>query len=160
MTTEWYEPPSEFLRTVIDDEAPIGGSQWGEANLRRLIEMTQDDDRANRDWATMLLAQQELDTNEIRQALLRAAADEDDAVRAEAIFGLAQRDRDLALPLLRKALSRNSASMPIFEAAALVADPSLVKDLRCFAEPSDNTFLDGFVLDALAACEAAGASSR
>lgn len=151
-----YVPPSEFLQAVIDEEAPIGdGSAWGEANLRQLIAMTQDEDRANRDWATMLLAQQDIDTDEVRTALVRAAGDEDENVRAEAILGLAQRDRDLALPFLREVLSGQVASMPIFEAAALVADPSLVDDLRCFAQPSDNSFLDGYALEALAACEAA-----
>lgn len=155
-----YYPPSDFLKALIKDEAPIEDSQLGEANLRRLIEMTRDEDRANRDWATMLLAQQELDTVEVREALLRAAKDEDPAVRAEAILGLAQRDRNLALPFLREALSGPMASMPIFEAAELVADPSLIEDLRCFAEPSGDDFLDSFAVDALVACERAAQQVR
>jgi hypothetical protein len=157
--SEPYLPPSKFLRAVIREEAPIGGGELGDANLQKLIEMTRDADCANRDWATMLLAQEEIDTDEVRAALVKAAADEDENVRAEAILGLAQRDRDLALPFLRKVLSGPAASMPIFEAAALVADPSLIDDLRCFAEPSDNAFLDGYTLEALAACEAAAAKS-
>lgn len=154
-----YEPPSDFLKAVIDDAAPLHGGDHAEANLRRLIEMTGDQHPANRDWATLLLAQLDLDTPRIREALLRAAEDECDAVRAEAILGLAQRDRRLALPLLRRELARSSVPMPIFEAAALVADPSLVSDLRAFAAPSGNEPLDRAARDALEACEAAAAGA-
>jgi HEAT repeat protein len=150
-----YEPPSDFLKTVIADEIPFGDNQWGRSNLRKLIDMMRDDDRANRDWATLLIAQQEIDTAEVREALLRAAVDEDEHVRAEAILGLAQRDPALALPLLRSALSGETASMAIFEAATLVADPSLIDDLRAFAISSDNSFLDELARDALEACERA-----
>jgi hypothetical protein len=157
---ERYVPSSPFLKAVVDDEIPIGGSEWGEANLRRLIEMTRHEELANRDWATMLLAQQEIDTDDIREALLRAAADEDENVRAEAILGLAQRDPNVALPFLQRALCGRTVSMPILEAAALVADPSLVDDLRCFAERSEDPFLDDLALDALAACKGAGPQGR
>lgn len=146
-------PPSDFLKAVIDENVPLVGSDYASANLRRLIEMTRDEDVANRDWATLLLSQQDLDTPEVREALLHAAEDENDAVRAEAILGLAQRDKAVALPLLQKELSRKSVAMPIFEAAALVADSSLVEDLREFAAPSGDDFLDRWALDALKACE-------
>jgi hypothetical protein len=148
-----YAPPSEFLRAVIDEDAPLAGSNFATANLRRLIEMTRDKDPANRDWATLLLAQQHLDTPEVREALLCAAEDDNDAVRAEAILGVAQRDKALALPLLQKELARRSVAMPIFEAATLVADPSLVDDLRAYAPPSADDLLDRRALDALKACE-------
>src|SRR3546814_19431412 len=92
--------------------------------------MTRDGDAVNRDWATLLLAQQNADTPEVRAALLRAAEDESDTVRAEAVLGVPQRDKALALPLLRSAMARKSISMPILAAAALAADPSLVADLR------------------------------
>jgi HEAT repeats len=151
---ERYQPPSDFLRGIVADNVPLSGSEFGEANLRLLIEMMQDEDRANRDWATFLLAQQEeIDTPDVRAALLLAACDEDDAVRAEAILGLAQRDPATALPFIQKALSGDAVMSEIFEAAALVAHPSLVGDLRCFAEPSGNKYLDSRVEEALAACE-------
>src|SRR3546814_11414823 len=100
--------------------------------------MTRDGDAVNRDWATLLLAQQNADTPEVRAALLRAAEDESDTVRAEAVLGVAQRDKALALPLLRREMARKSISMPILEAAALVADPSLVDDLRTFAHSTSD----------------------
>jgi hypothetical protein len=150
---ERYEPPSDFLKAVIAEDAPLSGSRFGEANFQLLIDMTTDADRANRDWAVMLLSQQERDTPQVRDALLRAARDEDEDVRAEAILGLAMIDRALALPLVKDALAGTSATLPIFEAAALVAHPSLVNALRAFDEPSDDPLLDDLVIIALEACE-------
>lgn len=148
-----YEPPNAFLKALINDDAPLTGVD-GESNRRRLMMLMRDDDAANRDWATLLLAQQDLDTDEVRQALLTAAEDENEYVRAEAILGLAQRNKAIALPLIRRELGRERVAVPLFEAATLVADPSLVNDLREFAAPSDDAFLDELAAKALRACEA------
>ncbi|WP_230461324.1 HEAT repeat domain-containing protein [Sphingobium sp. CAP-1] len=148
-----YQPPSEFLKAVVAEEVPLSGGIFAENNLRRLITLMTDDDRANRDWATMLVAQLDEDTSDIRDALLRAATDEDEAVRAEAILGLAQRDPPSTLPLLKAALSSETAMPPIFEAAVLIADKSIIGDLRQFSAPSDNNYIDQLVADAIAACE-------
>jgi HEAT repeat protein len=152
--TERYEPPSEFLKALIDDDAPLIGGEHAETNLRLLVEMTRDENPANRDWATLLLAQQDIDTPQLRDALLGAAEDESEYVRAEAILGLAQRDNALALPLLQRELSSAVVPLPLFEAAAIVAHPSLAADLRAFADPSGDDFLDGLAIEALRACEA------
>ena len=154
--TERYLPPSDFLKALIDDDAPLVGGEHAEANLARLIAMMRDKDPANRDWATLLLAQQDFDTPRVRDALLGAAEDENEYVRAEAILGLAQRDKALALPLLQRELRGEHVAVPLFEAAALVADPSLADDLREFASPSDDSRLDELAIKALAACEATG----
>lgn len=90
----------------------------------------------------------------MRQALLAAAEDENVYVRAEAILGLAQRNKALALPLIRRELGHERVAVPLFEAAALVADRSLVDDLRDFTVPSDNAFMDELAVKALGACEA------
>lgn len=153
--TDRYEPTSDFLKAVIAEEVPLSGSTFAEANMRQLIAMTRDDDLSNRDWATMLLASEEADTPEIREALLTAADDEHDVVRAEALVGIARRDRSLALPLVLQALAGDRVSMPVFEAAELVADPVLVEVLRPWTEPSEDTWLDQLARNALAACEQA-----
>lgn len=149
-----YEPPSAFLKSLIDDDAPLTGVE-GESNRRLLMTLMRDEHPANRDWATLLLAQQDIDTDDVRQALLAAADDENEYVRAEAILGLAQRDKTLALPLIRRELGHERVAVPLFEAAALVADPSLVNDLRDFAVPSNDAFMDKLAAKALSACEAA-----
>ena len=148
-----YLPPSDFLQTIIADEVPLSGGEHGEANVRRLIEMTRDEHQANRDWATFLLAQQNIDTPEVRAALATAADDENECVRSEAILGLAQRDKSVALPFIQRELAGESVALPIFEAAALLADASLVEDLRCYAAPSGDDYIDALALDALNACE-------
>lgn len=153
--TERYLPPSDFLKALIDDDAPLVGGEYAEANLARLIEMTRDKDPANRDWATLLLAQQDTDTSTVRDALLCAAEDESEYVRAEAILGLAQRDKALALPFLQREVSGEFVALPLFEAASIVADTSLATDLRAFAEPSGDKVLDDLTLEALQACEGA-----
>lgn len=135
------------------EDVSLSGSAFADANMRQLIAMTRDDDLSNRDWATMLLAMEEADTPEIRAALVLAAHDENDVVRAEALVGIAQRDRTLALPLAVEALSSEQMTMAVFEAAALIADPALVDLLRPWTEPSDDEWLDKLARDALAACE-------
>lgn len=84
---------------------------------------------------------------------MRAAHDEDEAVRAEAMLGLAHRDRELALPLVKRALAATSVMPSLLEAAALIAHLSLVEDLREFAQPSGDDFLDQLAIRALTACE-------
>jgi HEAT repeat protein len=146
-----YVPPSAFLQDVLDDIVPLGGSIFGDANLRRMIALTRDPDRANRDWATMLLAQMELDTVAVREALFKAATDEDLYVRGEAILGLAIRDPALALPLIRSALQEEFVCVQIFEAVVQAPDPSLVEALRPFADDGGES-IDQLARDAFAAC--------
>jgi HEAT repeat protein len=147
-----YQPASDFLRSIIAEEVPLSGSKMADENMRLLIRMTGDDDRSNRDWATMLLAQEEADTPEIRAALLRAASDEDNVVRAEALLGIAKRDPQQALPLALVALSGDQVNMAVFEAAEIIANPQLIDSLHPWTEPSDDPQLDRLAMDAMKAC--------
>jgi HEAT repeat protein len=147
-----YEPVSDFLKAVAAGNAPLSGNEFAEANFRMLIEMTRDQDRSNRDWATFLLAMQEIDTPEVRNALLLASGDKDLNVRAEAILGLAQRDHDLVLPLVHAALAEME-SVPVCEAAALLAHPSLIDALRRSIEEASDSWFKNVASEALVACE-------
>jgi len=149
---EQYIPPSDFLQAVMAEQVSFSDDATGEQNLLRLIAMTRDPDATNRDWAALLLSQLELDRHDVREALTAAASDEDQNVRAEAIAGLAQLDRSIALPFLRKELEGNSVSMPLLEAAIIVAEPSLLDHLEAFAYPSDSELLDRLVAEAIDAC--------
>jgi hypothetical protein len=149
---ERYEPASEFLKALVDDGVPLSGSALAEANLRKLMVLTKDPDVSNRDWATMLLASSDIDTEEVRGVLLDAAQDEVEVVRAEALVGIARRDRAQAVPLALRALSGEYASMPVFEAAALIADPVLADAILPWTEPSGDEWLDRLAREALVAC--------
>ena len=151
--TDLYRPESEFLQAVAAEEVPLFGSDFADVNLQRLIAMTRDDDRSNRDWATLLLSQQHIDTPQVREALIVAAQDVDDAVRAEALLGLAQRDRTIALPFARIELMSEYACTPVFEAVALIADQSLVALLQRWIHPSGDDLFDRLTRNALDACE-------
>lgn len=120
------------------------------------MELTRDQDRTNRDWATLLLSQEGGDTPAVRAALLGATKDEDEFVRAEAILGLASRDPVIALPFVLEALGAKQIAIPVLEAAAICAHPSLIPDLKIWAEPSDDPFADELAAAALAACEQTG----
>jgi len=97
-----YQPQSDFLIMIANEEISFDDSEFGRANLRRLISLTTDDDISNRDWATMLLGHHGPQTDEVRDALLRAAEDESLYVRAEAIEALVERDRASALWLVKR----------------------------------------------------------
>jgi HEAT repeat protein len=150
--TEDYLPASNFLVSVANEEVPIDDTDFGQANLRKLIAMTRDTDVSNRDWAAMLLAGYGPQTEEVRDVLLAAAEDEDQYVRAEAIEGLVSRDREKALGLAKRELTGGFGTVPVLYAAIELADPSLFAFLEPFAEPSGDEFLDGLTDDALNAC--------
>ncbi len=151
---EGYWPSSDFLCMVANDEVPLTGSAAGEQNLRLLMEFTRDPDVSNRDWATMLLSRQEIDTPEVRQVLLRAADDSDCDVRAEALEGLAERDKELARPLVERELCSDDCGYGTFEAARLIADPSLLPALRIWNGRFEESSWNELVSEAIAACEA------
>ena len=151
---ERYAPPSLFLQSVIAEESPLEG-ELGAQNLEQLFRLMTDGEEANRDWATFLLSQTDFDTTEVRTALLAAAEDQSAIVRAEAISGLAKRDKALALPLVRRELMAESVWVPLLEAAEQLADPSLCDLLEPFMTPSDDKYFDSMVEDAFRACKAA-----
>ena len=157
-----YQPKSDFLIMVANEEIVLDDSEFGQANLRRLISFTYDEDTSNRDWATMLLGHYGPHTDEVRGVLLRGADDEDQYVRAEAIEALVERDRASALQLVKRELARESAAVGVFDAAAELADPSLVSLLEPFAQPSGDNYVDEIAKRALDKCRAAkrGSSAR
>ena len=140
---------------MLNEAISLAGED-GTKNIRKLIAFTMDDDPINRNWAAVLLSQQDIDTEDVRGALFtQASEDSSAAARAEAILGLAQRAPDLALPLIKRELASGQVTAPFFKAAELIADKSLIVDLCGYASPSGNTHLDGLALDALHACKSA-----
>jgi len=148
-----YSPTSSFLIDVMNGIVPLSGNEFADSNLHFLLEMTHDPDRANRDWAVFILSQAPVNSAEICAILLDVAKDLDPRVSAEAIAGLARRDRHTALPLVAKALSSQTVAINIFEAAAYCAHESLIEALQRFVKPNDESYENAVVIDALKACE-------
>jgi len=148
-----YRPNSAFLMSVAAGDVCLSRNMFAEENLLLLLELMRDDDASNRDWVTFLLAQTDLDTDAVRCALLASARDEETDVRAEAIHGLAMRDRSLALPLVKNALREETISMPVLESATLCSDKSLIEDLRVWSAIISERWLRGYLDEAIAACE-------
>ena len=146
-----YLPKSDFIWMAANDEVPLTGSDAADHNLRLLISFTRDPDVSNRDWATMTLAMQESDTAEVREALLAATKDNDAVVRAEALEGLALRDRALALPLVKRELEGKDCAYATFQAAGLIAHPSLLDGLRSWVGRGTASWIDSTIDDAIAA---------
>jgi HEAT repeat protein len=91
-----------------------------------LVELTKDPEVHVRDWATFALgSRSEVDTPELREALVERLADGDGDTRAEALVGLARRGDRRMLPALRKELASDSVGRLAVEAAALIGDPAL-----------------------------------
>lgn len=152
---EPYLPKSDFIWMAAEGDVPLAGSPEGEANLALLIAFTRDADVSNRDWAVMTLAMQEIDTPQVREALIEATNDPDCSVRGEALEGLADRDMDVALPILCRELTREECAYPTFKAAHTVAHPSLLLGLESWRGRGGASWIDSAIEDAIAACEAA-----
>ena len=150
---EGYIPRANFLVMVANEEIPLTGSQFADHNLQMLIAYTRDEDLSNRDWATMLLAQQAIDTPEIRDALVAATNDEDACVRGEALQGLAERDTGVALPILLRELEQDDCAYATFQAARIVANPALLKGLRRWMGRGDAPWINDEITDAITASE-------
>jgi hypothetical protein len=78
---EIYEPASDFLKDLAAGNVPLSGNAFADANLQRLIAMTRDADRTDRDCATFLLSLSDIDTSVVRDALVALAACESETPR-------------------------------------------------------------------------------
>ena len=115
--------------SCLDDPRAIAG----------LIELTRDPDTAVRDWATFGLGSlTEVDTPELREALLARTLDDDADTRGEALVGLANRhDPRVVEPLLREltgeyhgtyaAEAAEAFPLPIFHEALRALGPSVAE---------------------------------
>lgn len=116
-----------------------------------LIRLSRDATDEVRDWATFGIGSiLELDTSDVREALMARTADRSPIVRDEALVGLAHRRDRRVLPIVRELLAEPEPGPLAFEAAEYLADPSLLDALApWFADNPD----DRAVLGAWRACD-------
>ncbi len=93
-----------------------------------LLTLTRDDDSGVRDWAVFGLGVQgDVDSAEIREALLERLTDTNEDVREEATVGLGKRRDIRLLPVLRSLLDAPELKLRVAEAASamlgLAEDP-------------------------------------
>ncbi|UZK64940.1 lyase [Sphingomonas sp. M1-B02] len=152
---EGYRPPSAFLRDLIRRELPLSGGPTEDWRAAKLISLTRDADAANRDWALCLLQQSSLDTPEVRAALVAGMDDPHHEASLEALIGVAVRDRVTALPRVAALLEGEWISSMVLEAAAIVADASLMPALEAIVAElgadRDDAF-DATLREALECC--------
>ncbi|WP_222106042.1 HEAT repeat domain-containing protein [Catellatospora sichuanensis] len=122
---------SVSLPSVMDDPPE-------EAGVAALIRLTTDPDQEVRNWATFALGRlTAADSAAVRAALWARIDDPYGEARDEAVAGLAHRGDRGVLPVLAALLARPSAGGLLFDAAALLADPSLLALLREFDVTDD-----------------------
>jgi hypothetical protein len=116
-----------FIRELLSDEA--------QSALRALTLLTQDKDGVIRDWSTFGLGNQtDVDSTEIRSALLSRLDDTDANTRHEALVALARRHDRRVIPALIRALEADEVAYLAIEAAELVRAPEVAPALRQLAQ--------------------------
>ena len=107
--------PSSGVRHAV---AYALGGRADELSIRVLIDLSNDVDKEVRDWATFGLGSlSEVDTPELREALISRLSDEDAEVRGEALIGLAKRGDRRAISPVITALKSGTVDSLTLEAA-------------------------------------------
>ncbi|MFT5432039.1 MAG: HEAT repeat protein [Myxococcota bacterium] len=119
--------------------------------VRLMLFLVVDPDDDVRNWAVFGLGvQSNADSDLIRNALRKAAHDENHEIRGEALTGLAKRADPDALKLISQELSAEEASLLAVEAAEELGHPDLVEPLKALRKevPDEAEAIDR----AIAAC--------
>ena len=125
-----YLPPNRFLKSIAVRYPDQPDRLFFPHQYRQLLRLMQHRSPANRDWATFFIALSGHSGPEVDDAMLRAAHDPDADVRAEAILGLARRQRGSAFPLVRKNLAERPVMELSVKAAGYLAKRQLLPQLK------------------------------
>ena len=99
--------------------------------IKTLINLSKDESREVRDWATFGLGSQ-IDTNtpNIRRALRARLSEAHDEIRGEALLGLAKRRANRVTSVIIKELQKRAPIYLFLEAAEAVRSPKVLPVLR------------------------------
>jgi HEAT repeat protein len=145
-------PDDEVRRSVV--QALL--HQEDDMAVHALIELSNDNVDEVRDWATFGLGNMtEVDTPELRGALVARLDDPDEDTRWEAAAGLGRRGDQRSLERLQEAFEEGWASFGALEAATILAHPALLPALLGLREEGrDSELLE----EAIEACSRADQS--
>lgn len=148
MTEEDYMPASELLQRMVREDVEV------EAHGAEVIALTRDADGSNRDWALLLLAQSELASEEVLEALIAGMDDANHEAGLEALIGVAMRAPEVALPRVKALIEADTVESMALEAAAYVASPALMPALDALAAEfgEDDDKFGMMLAEAIAAC--------
>lgn len=125
-----FHPSPEVRLAAAFAVATLSPQPLGSQARTALIRLSRDDNSEVRDWATYGLGTVSADDDQdVRDALAARADDDCREARAEALFGLAVRHDQRAVPLLIKALRSSHVSELEIDAAGLTEDPRLLPAL-------------------------------
>ncbi|MTD13549.1 hypothetical protein GIS00_06270 [Nakamurella sp. YIM 132087] len=133
--------PDPDIRWVCALELP-GAVDWTAdplAGRAELVDLARDPDEHVREWALFAIGSQSpFDGSDIRELLVESTLDPVEAVRHEALRGLARRRDRRATPGITYLLEQNEVSSQTLFAAAMLGDPSLMPLLRTVEEREDS----------------------
>lgn len=125
-----------LLRCAFDDSTlvreSIAYSLAGFSSSRAesaLIVLSDDVDEHVRDWATLGLVNLNLDTPQIKNALLKRLIDKNEDIRIEAICGLAELKEPSVFEVIENELDKSDVALEIMEAAGNLQDKRLLPRL-------------------------------
>jgi HEAT repeat protein len=127
--------------------------------ISALIELSRDEADEVRNWATFGLAQLEVDTEPLREALFIRLGDLEPEIRGEALVGLAERKDARVLAALRAELQTRPVSLLAIEAAECLGDSALLPLLLALRTPGIDPSVSSAVAQAIASLERKGRRS-
>ena len=134
----WRDHEEPSIRFFVACALPRCSSRDHEVPVvEALIELTGDEDGGVRDYALFGLRELEIDSAEIRDAMLRRVRDPDDSVAGEALVGLARLGDERALaPLIERLHHPDPHRIVAYglDAATALADPRLLPTLRAIEQ--------------------------
>lgn len=129
-----FEHSSSNVRFAV--ACSLAGSE-SKAAIDILIALSGDEDDDVRDRANWALQGSNIDTPEIREALVRNLSDGQTVTRCEAMAGLARRKDARVIPHIKKELAADSVFYIAIEAAGHMASADLAKSLEDLRSRSD-----------------------
>ena len=109
-----------------------------------LVKLSEDQDSANRDWATFYIGESNRNNKKIREALWRRVKDRHFNTRLEAIMGLAKRNDERIKDVIKDEIKKGHSTAGLFDAILALNDvqflPLLQNELESVRDSNDDSY--------------------